>query len=734
MNRSLTLILLFFFTLTTAVAQNRTLKKANAFYEQKAYSEAILLYERLIKSDSSNKNSMVLSKLGDCYRLTNNINGQLLCYGSLVERGEAEPIQELYYGEALLQNGEAEKANTYFEKYSADERGKQRALSLSKAASYTRNADAYMINPAAFNSPQSDFCAVKFFDGVVFASTRKRGEWIKKEQGWTNGNFVGLYTTELNDMGEQMPVKPFTKELNSKYSEGPLCFNATYTKLFYTRNNALPEELAKDSTFKLAVYEAALEEYGFGDMKKLPFENKDYNYAHPSVSANGYTLYFASDMEGGKGGMDIYVTYKDSSGAWSEPENLGDNVNTAGNELFPFIASNNVLYFASNGHDGLGGLDIYEAPVKNGKISKIYNMGEPVNSKSDDFGIFLNEDNKSGYISSNRKNGGMDDDIYNLIITREVRHGKDVLIYTKDKAADLPVPNVKVLINNNDTIVTDEKGEYTTSVEEDSTLTFITFSEDYFQAYDSLITANVLNETLTKEIALEKDPKLFLQGLITDATSGNPLDSVNIRVTDINTGERFDPYSTTASGTYYRSLPEKRIGDKITYLLRMERRGYLQRSVIFSHDINAPGEINMNEKNNLTLGRVAVGMDLAKMIDIKPIYFDLGKSTIRKDAATELDKVVQVMNEYPNMIIELGSHTDCRSGAASNLKLSAARAQASVAYIIKRGISKNRITGKGYGETKLLNNCACEGKVQSTCSEEEHAENRRTEFIITKLK
>ena len=126
-------------------------------------------------------------------------------------------------------------------------------------------------------------------------------------------------------------------------------------------------------------------------------------------------------------------------------------------------------------------------------------------------------------------------------------------------------------------------------------------------------------------------------------------------------------------------------------------------------------------------------MDLAKMIDMKPIYFDLGKSSIRKDAATELDKVVQVMNEYPNMFIELGSHTDCRSAAASNLKLSDARAKASAAYIVKKGIKKERIVGKGYGEAKLLNDCACEGKVVSKCSEEEHAKNRRTEFIITKL-
>jgi outer membrane protein OmpA-like peptidoglycan-associated protein len=167
--------------------------------------------------------------------------------------------------------------------------------------------------------------------------------------------------------------------------------------------------------------------------------------------------------------------------------------------------------------------------------------------------------------------------------------------------------------------------------------------------------------------------------------------------------------------------------------VRVEKPGYLQRTAVFTHEITKPGEVNMNETVNLSLGKVEVGMDLAKMIDMKPIYFDMGKSTIRKDAAIELDKIVQVMNEYPNMIIELGSHTDCRSSAASNLKLSNARAKASANYIIKKGVNKLRITGKGYGETKLLNNCLCEGSMQSSCSEDEHAKNRRTEFIITKL-
>lgn len=723
---TLAIIFLLFGSVANAQAQTAALKKANVLYTKKAYSDAIPYYEKAIRTDSSNK--LILSNLGDCYRLTNNVNGQLVCYGGLVKKGTAEPIQELYYGQALMENGEAEKAKPYFEKFGADSRGQNLASSVSKAKSYSRNADAYSILFAPYNSLQSDFCAVKFNDAVVFTSTRQKTVWIKKQQGWTDGNYFGIYATEDGSI----PVN-FMGDLDSKYNDGPICFSKDFNTLYFTRNNSKKSELAKDGTYKLKILEASLDQNGFSMVKLFPFNNNDYNVAHPSVSPDGYTMFFASDMEGGKGGMDIYMTKKDSSGVWGTPVNMGDKVNTAGNEVFPFISSNNTLYFSSNGLDGMGGLDIYENKLTNWLAGKTYNMGEPVNSTKDDFGIYLVEDNKSGFISSNRKNGGLDDDIYTMLILREIKRGKDVTLVTKDKATGEIIPNTKILINA-DTVVTNEKGEYATAVEEGVEYTLSTYKADYFKAEDKMSSTSSLDDSFTKELTMEKDPKLFLKAIVTDAKSGAPLDSVNIKVTDIAASSEFEPYTTTATGDYYKFLTDKKIGDKITYLVRIDKKGYLQRSVVFTHDISAPGMIDMNQALNLSLGKVEVGMDLAKMIDMKPIYFDLGKSLIRKDAAVELDKVVQVMNEYPNMYIELGAHTDCRSSAASNMKLSTARANASAAYIVKKGINKARIVGKGYGETKLLNSCACEGKVVSTCTDEEHSKNRRTEFIITKLK
>jgi outer membrane protein OmpA-like peptidoglycan-associated protein len=707
---------------------HNALRKANLLYSQQAYSEAIPYYEKARQSDNTNK--LILSNLGDCYRLTSNSYGQLHCYGELVRLGAAEPKHELYYGQALVSMGEAEKAKPFFEKYNADSRGKQLAAALNNPKAYTKNMDAYIVNMAPFNSLQNDLCAVKFNDNIVFASTREKITWIKKQQGWTNGNYLALYTTEMN--GSTIPM-PFMNDLDSKYNDGPICFSKDYNTVYFTRNNTKKSERAKDGTLKLKILEASLDANGFSMVKILPFNNNDYNFAHPALSPDGYTLFFSSDMEGGKGGMDIYMTRKDSSGNWGTPVNLGDVVNSAGNETFPYMADNGIFYFSSDGHDGIGGLDIYEARKKGNEFAKIYNMGEPVNSRNDDFGIYLFEDNKTGYITSNRKVGGMDDDIYTLQILREVKRGKDITILAKDKTTGEAIPGVKLVING-DTVLTDEKGNYVANAEDEKMYKIVAVKNDYFNIEDSTSAASSPDEAFTKEISMEKDPKLFLRGLVTDAKTNELLEGVTIKLTDITTNTDVDVYTTTSSGDYFKFLYGNRIGDKLTYLIKIEKPGYLPRTMIFSHTIDKPGEVNLNETLNLSLGKVEVGMDLAKMIDLKPIYFDKGKADIRKDAAMELDKIVQVMNEYPNMFIELGSHTDCRSSAASNLKLSTARAKASAAYIVKKGINKARITGKGYGETKILNNCLCEGNMQSDCPEDEHAKNRRTEFLITKLK
>jgi outer membrane protein OmpA-like peptidoglycan-associated protein len=714
-------LIVFTLAASTFAAQSRHLKKADRYYRAHCYSQAIPHYKKGMAKDSAQTET--LGKLGDCYRLTNDTRGELNAYGKLVKSGKATPVQQLYYAEALTADGKFNEATPYFEKYTADARGRNKASAAGHIPAFSKNANAYRVKMATFNSQASDFGAVTHSDRVFLLSSRSRSKWINHRHGWTMQSPVHLYSRTRGDSA----LKWHPVSRGYRMNEGPLSFSAE-NEAFLCRNE---KPASKKDDRKLRLYSAKYDKEKFTDLKKLPFCSGNFNYAHPAVSSDGNTLYFASDMDGGYGGMDIYAVSKTKDG-WSQPVNMGEKLNTAGNELFPFIASDGKLYFSSDGHEGLGGLDIYEARMKEGKASRVYNMGVPVNSREDDFSFFLEKDNKSGFLSSNRNRGGLDDDIFHLEVLREVKRGREVLIVAKDKSSGQVIPNMRLRFGK-DSALTNEKGEFATMVDEDQVLRLSTFHPDYFSANDSIVASASDEEKITRTVNIEKDPKLALVVVVKDLKTGQPLPDVKVTVRELPSRALTDEYKTDGN-PHRKPLPGKKIGDKISYEFRLEKEGYVTKKAVFIHDVTRPGDIVVHEVLDLSLGRIEVGADVGKMIDLKPIYFDLGKSTIRKDAAVELDKIVEIMKEYPNMSIELGSHTDCRSGAASNMKLSTARAKSSASYIVKKGIDKNRITGKGYGESKLLNGCICEGKKKSDCPEEEHAKNRRTEFIITRLK
>jgi outer membrane protein OmpA-like peptidoglycan-associated protein len=235
------------------------------------------------------------------------------------------------------------------------------------------------------------------------------------------------------------------------------------------------------------------------------------------------------------------------------------------------------------------------------------------------------------------------------------------------------------------------------------------------------------------DVALEKVPNFALYGLIKDSKSGQLLADVAIKIVDKKSGKVIFDGKTPGTGDFSQALEGIKLNDELTYSITLSKEGYLTKVADFKHKVDKPGLINVHEKLDVSIGKVEIGTDLASLIDIKPIYFDLGKYAIRKDAAVELEKIVKVMNEYPTMVIELGSHTDCRSSKDFNMTLSTNRAKASADYIKKKIKNPERIYGKGFGESKLKVNCPCEGAVKSNCSEEEHQKNRRTEFIIMKM-
>lgn len=714
-----------------ALAQQGSINAANKLYQSKLYSQAIPVYTGVLKKDSNNVD--VLSNLGDCYRLTNNTQGQLLCYGRLVRAGKAEDVHKLYYGQALMKSGRYDEAKKYMDEARNDERGAAFSSAINNMQKFSKDADAYKVDTVSFNSKFNDFSAIPFEkDQVIFTSTRSKTSWISYKHGWTDNNYCHMYITQKSD-GKYEKPEVFMEEFSTKYNDGPFSISKDGKTLFFTRNSTGKKGKSLDGAQKLHIYQATVDNGNITSMMELKLNNKEFNCAHPAISADGKTLYFASDMGGGQGGMDIWYCKLGSDGSWGTPLNMGNKVNTPGNEIFPFISPDNLLYFSSDGREGIGGLDVFETKIKDYKPGSVYNMGKPVNSEFDDFAYNVYDDGKKAFLSSNRKHGGMDDDIYTVDILRKVARGKTVNFVIKDSETQEPLPAVKIKMNA-DSFMTNEKGEFQYVMEEDVEYAVSIGKEKYFEIKDTMSSKRSPGEDeFTKDIQLVKDPNLSLLAGIYDARTGAGIEGVKITLKDLVAGNTFELIKTEKNGEYRKPLTNKKVGDKLLYLVTIEKEGYITKTTNFTYDIKKEGEIQLNELLGLTIGKVEVGADLAKMIDIKPIYFDLGKSTIRPDAGIELDKIVEVMKKYPKMIIELGAHTDCRGAAAANLKLSSARAKASAAYIIKKGIDKNRITGRGYGESKLLNTCACEGKTLSNCAEEEHAKNRRTEFIIVKL-
>jgi outer membrane protein OmpA-like peptidoglycan-associated protein len=380
-------------------------------------------------------------------------------------------------------------------------------------------------------------------------------------------------------------------------------------------------------------------------------------------------------------------------------------------------------------------------PAKNGAFGKLLNVGLPVNSKNDDFAFSMNRDNQTGYFSSNREGGKGDDDIYSYVLIKPFIHQLIVSGIVRDESNGEILAGVTVqLFDQNGNVIatalTDKNGGYTFDLEPDHEYTVgVNNVLGYFNNTKSISTKDIdpSVETINGDISLEKDPGLSLYCLVTDKNTGSPLNGVSIKVIDASTKSTVMQGTTPESGDLKKGLVGQKIGDKLSYTVQLSKEGYLEKTLTFNYSITQPGQIDLHEMLDVSMTKLDVGQDLASLIDIKPILFDLNKFNIRKDASIELEKIIKVMNQYPTMVIELGSHTDCRGSIASNTTLSDKRAKASADYIKARISNPERIYGKGYGESKLKVDCPCEGTVKSTCPEEEHQKNRRTEFIILKM-
>lgn len=593
------------------------------------------------------------------------------------------------------------------------------------------NNPYFAVNPAKFNADDAEIGVYKNAgnNALILVSSKEWG--IVKRVNGNDQHFFNYFTVDA----KSNKVGKFQRKSNSKFNEGPLCFTPDGKRVFFTRNSKKKNLATKKR--ELMLFTAEVSTKGkWSNITPCNINNKMYSVGHPAVSKEGDYMVFASEAPGGQGGTDLYVATLDANGTIGEPINLGAKVNTTGNEFFPWFSPEGQLFFSSNGLKGLGGYDLFVTELKNGKdVFNPMNLEAPINSAADDIAIVYHEDMK-GYMSSNREKNN--DNIYSFsqlrpIVFKVIMSGTVTDLNTNDtlREATLNIKNQKGDIVA--TLVTDAKGGYNVNLEPDQTYTVEVQKENHKNEQFNLNT-DFNTPKVKQNVALENRPNVTYNGIVTDTKTKNTLQGVKVTIKDLSSGKEILITNSDVNGSFTKAFQDLKYGATQKFEIKLEKKDYATKLIDFSYTPTQTGTVSINDLIDLSIGKVEVGVDLSKLMQLGDIYFDYGKFEIREDAAVQLDKIVSIMNEYPSMIIELGSHTDCRGAKDANKKLSDNRAKASADYIRSRITTPTRISGIGYGEAKLKVNCPCEGKVVSPCPEEEHAKNRRTEFIVKKVK
>ncbi len=631
-------------------SKSKLIAKADEYFNKMWYAEAAELYEQALNKDPNNYSPEVLQKAGDAHYYNTNMEQAYKWYDILYKNyGEDLSAENIFkYAHTLKGTGKYGKSKKLMRIYNkkidhvvSKENTEKREAVLDQLLSASNQFEIKNLN---INSIYSDFSPVFYTDEeIVYTSAADSSIFNTRKYKWNNQPYLDLYTARLNKESQELVnARKLSKKVNTRYHEASVAFTPDKTTMFFTRNN-YGKKLKRDNkgVNHLKIYKSTLVDGEWTEATEVPFNSDNYSTGHPAISPDGKKMYFVSDMPGSIGETDIFVVDILENGQFSEPRNLGPGINTEQKEMFPFV-NEEKLYFSSNGHVGMGGLDVYEVSFnEEGGFEEVKNVGQPVNSNKDDFSYIVNEETQMGYFASNRAGGKGDDDIYSFkrLMVEEVPTNQNVIagVVTDLVTGDLmPSALVELLDENNiklKEMVTDEDGSFSFNDLEPNTTYKVRTIQDTFHN-EEIEVATVDNDTITTKVQMRK----------------------------------------------------------------------------------------LNEMIALENG--------VKKLKTEMIHFNFDKYNIRNDAAEELNKLVSVMNEYPEMVIKIESHTDSRGSAVYNKYLSDKRAKATRDYIISQGISADRIeSALGYGEEKLLNKC--NGSVP--CSEEKHYLNRRSEFIIVDM-
>ncbi|MBU3821593.1 OmpA family protein [Flavobacteriaceae bacterium XHP0103] len=639
--------LLLFTANLSSFAQIGQVEKANAKYDKYDYIDAREIYLKVV--EGGYKSAEIYRKLGDTYYFNSEYSGAAKWYYDLIKEFPDNATTTDYFraAQCLKSINQLDEAELLMKVYKS-KGGKAKSVNLYKNIADTlfeRGVEdkLFEIEKVPVNTDYSDFGPAFYGDKIVYASSGNASKPLENNSadlsGWDDQPFLDLYEATLDSELNLVNPRPVNGDINSPYHESTAVFTKDGNTVYFTRNNYINGKKGRDRehVVRLKIYKATKNGNGWGNIKELPFNSDNYSVGHPALSPKEDRLYFSSDMPGGYGMSDIWFVKILGSDIYSEPVNIGEVINTPARETFPFISNEDYLYFASDGHAGLGGLDIFAT-----KLEKYYGhnailtFGEPINSSKDDFGFIIKE-GRIGFFTSNRDGdqGSKSDDIYQIWERCEIA----------------------------------------------------------------------------------------VQGPITEETTGNLIPGAEVTLLDGNNNViKTMIVGDDAVFNFVLDCNEQ-------YIIRARKEGYDPKEEVLETPKNPKTiemPITLDMPMRLSPSDPCPPNDLGCRLTLQPIYFDFDKSNIRPDAEIELAKILAALKEYPQLKIHIESHTDSRGNDAYNLKLSERRAKSTLQWFLDKGINKDRLTAKGYGESQLINGCS--NGVE--CTEEEHQLNRRSMFII----
>ncbi|SHJ74727.1 OmpA family protein [Pseudozobellia thermophila] len=711
--KKLLFILIILVVLVPVNAQTDT-KRADTYFERAYYRDAIPLYEALLPK---NKSAQLVKNLADCYYHTFDMRAAAKWYEYLASH-YAESMDENHYfklNQSLKAIGQYEKADRVLIDHYQGQNLEEKVRQTKRNGTYLKNVRAigerFAIKNLSINTASSEFGAAIVDSVVVYSATRKKPGVLPKLYRWNNQNYLDLYSHPKDRLqsGDTLST-PFSQKINSRLHEGTFAITKDRKTLYFTRNSKKRTEDEKISHLK--IYRADQIDGTWTNITELPFNGDGFSTEHPALNPDETRLYFSSDRDGGHGGFDIYYVAVQKDGTYGSPVNLGGTINTAQKEQFPFVDQKGNLYFSSNGHPGFGLLDIFLSKNDEGSFSKPDNLGLPLNSGYDDFAFWLSDDEVHGFFASNRPEGKGSDDIYSFRETRpliiedcwQLISGVITDRTTKEPLARANIEIVKSGGTVRESLLSAPDGSFTFVVDCNASYRITAQKQGYESNSKMVPTDDVRKDS--------KDGSLSLESLQV-------------------IGER-----KALALQKEREAAEKKALAAAKLRKEQEELALRERLLREEENRKKQAETRQKEKSKrakeiekaIATEEAIVKKDDRTLLEIGEIHFDYSLWYLRREARMRLNKVVEIMKKYPNMVLEIGTHTDIRGNSAYNRELSQKRADAAKDYLVKNGIAKNRVIAKGYGESRPIVKC----ETEESCTEEDHEWNRRCELVVVK--